>query len=29
VTKPPAGTWYERVVGESPFANVSAMGLYR
>jgi serine protease len=29
VTNPQAGTWYVRVVGESAFANVSVMGLYR
>jgi serine protease len=29
VTSPQAGTWYVRVVGESAFANVSVLGLYR
>jgi serine protease len=29
VTNPQAGTWYVRIVGESAFANVSVMGLYR
>jgi len=29
VTNPQAGTWYVRVVGESAFANVSVLGLYR
>lgn len=29
VTNPQAGTWYVRVVGESAFANLSVLGLYR
>jgi serine protease len=28
ITRPAAGTYYLSVVGESPFANVSVMGLY-
>jgi serine protease len=29
VTRPQAGTWYVRVVGESAFSSVSVLGLYR
>jgi serine protease len=29
VTRPAAGTWYVRMVGEAPFANVSVMAVYQ
>ena len=29
ITNPKAGTYYLRMVGETPFANVSVMGVYR